>query len=358
VAVRSNSTIGAHEIEHLRAAGDGAGPDWESIRTFLEVARASSFRTAAARLRMTGHGVARRIEQLEHQIGAMLFTRHRDGVRLTGAGRHLLSCAEQMEEASLGFVRRRGMLAQPLRGEIRIACTEGLGTFWVTPRLLEFARAHPQILVDLCCSMQRPDDLVARAQADLAIQIEQPAPRDLMTRRIGRMHIVPCASKSYIETYGLPKSKQEVDERHRIVLMFADQGKAHDLYNEQYPERSQTGFVAMRTNVSTALYAAIVSGLAVGWLPTYCFAIGASVIPLDLDWVYSFDIWLSYHPDLGSVPRVRRMIDWAIEQFDPQKCPWFRDDFVHPAAFEKHLRKGSPGEIDAAFGRPKTQPPP
>ncbi|HLK84272.1 MAG TPA: LysR substrate-binding domain-containing protein [Xanthobacteraceae bacterium] len=250
------------------------------------------------------------------------------------------------------------MLAQPLRGEIRIACTEGLGTFWVTPRLLEFARAHPQILVDLCCSMQRPDDLVARAQADLAIQIEQPAPRDLMTRRIGRMHIVPCASKSYIETYGLPKSKQEVDERHRIVLMFADQGKAHDLYNEQYPERSQTGFVAMRTNVSTALYAAIVSGLAVGWLPTYCFAIGASVIPLDLDWVYSFDIWLSYHPDLGSVPRVRRMIDWAIEQFDPQKCPWFRDDFVHPAAFEKHLRKGSPGEIDAAFGRPKTQPPP
>jgi hypothetical protein len=46
------------------------------------------------------------------------------------------------------------------------------------------------------------------------------------------------------------------------------------------------------------------------------------------------------------------MIDWAIEQFDPQKCPWFRDDFIHPGAFEKHLRKGPPGEIDAAFGRP------
>ncbi len=82
-----------------------------------------------------------------------------------------------------------------------------------------------------------------------------------------------------------------------------------------------------------------------------------SVIPLDVDLVYSFDIWLSYHPDLGSVPRVRRMIDWAIEQFDPQKCPWFRDDFIHPGAFEKHLRKGPPGEIDAAFGRPKKEPP-
>src|SRR5215475_11336517 len=272
-AVRSNPTIGAHEIEH-EGIGDGAVPDWESVRIFLEVARGSSFRTAASRMRMTGHGIARRVEQLEHQIGAVLFTRHRDGVRLTTAGHQLLSCAEQMEKASLGFVRRRGMLAQPLWGEVRIACTEGLGTFWVTPRLLEFVRAHPQILVDLHCSMLRPDDVVARAQADLAIQIEQPSPRDLIIRRIGRMHIMPCASKSYIDTYGLPKAKREIGELHRIVLMYADQGKGHEYYEQQYPNRQQAGFVAMRTNVSTALYAAIVNGLAVGWLPTYCFAIG------------------------------------------------------------------------------------
>src|SRR5262249_60960747 len=107
---------------------------------------------------------------------------------------HLLSCAVRMEEASLGFARRRGMLTQPLQGEVRIACTEGLGTFWVTPRLLEFARAHPQILVDLNCSMHRPDDIVARAHADLALPRQQPSPRDLIIRRIGRMHIIPCAS--------------------------------------------------------------------------------------------------------------------------------------------------------------------
>jgi len=56
--------------------------------------------------------------------------------------------------------------------------------------------------------------------------------------------------------------------------------------------------------------------------------------------------------DLGQVPRVRRMIDWAIEQFDPQKCPWFRDDFIHPEEFGKHLRSSPSGAIDAAFGRP------
>jgi DNA-binding transcriptional LysR family regulator len=348
--VRSNSTIGAHNIEHARGSPDGVGPDWESVRVFLEAARASSFRTAASRLGMTGHGVARRIEQLEHQIGAVLFTRHRDGVRLTADGQHLRSCAEQMEEASLGFVRRRGRLAQPLRGEIRVACTEGLGTFWVTPQLLEFARAHPEILIDLHCSMQRPDELIVRAQADLAIQIERPVRSDLIIRKIGRMHVMPCASKSYIDTYGMPMAQREISERHRIVMMYADQGKGGEYYDEMFPNTPQIGFMAMRTNVSTALYAAIVNGVAVGWLPTYCFAIGSPAIPLDIDWVYSFDIWLSYHHDLGEVPRIRRMIDWAVGIFDSQNCPWFRDEFVHPGEFDKHLRGGSLAAIDSAFG--------
>ena len=86
--MRSNSTIGAHNIEHARGSPDGVGPDWESVRVFLEAARGSSFRTAASRLGMTGHGVARRVEQLERQIGAVLFTRHRDGLRLTPDGQH------------------------------------------------------------------------------------------------------------------------------------------------------------------------------------------------------------------------------------------------------------------------------
>lgn len=345
--MRSNVTIRAQKSAQRPEAARGASPDWESVRIFLEVARSSSFRTAAARLNMTGHGVANRVSQLERQLGVLLFTRHRYGVRLTEEGQHLLACAEQMEEASFGFVRRRGRLAQPLRGEVRLAATEGLGTFWLTPRLIEFLRAHPEILVDLHCSMQRPDDLVARAQADIAIQIEQPTPRDLIVRRIGRMHIIPCASRRYVETYGMPTTRREFSERHRVVLMYADQGKGQEFYDHVYPDRPQTGFVAMRTDVSTALYAAVASGVAVGWLPTYYFAIGAQVIPLSVDWVFSFDIWLSYHPDLGQLPRTRRMIDWAIDSFDAKKCPWFRDEFVPPAEFERLLGAGG---IDRAFG--------
>jgi DNA-binding transcriptional LysR family regulator len=341
----------AQNIEHRRDINFGVSPDWESVRIFLEVARARSFRTAAGHLTMTGHGVAHRIEQLERQIGVILFTRHRDGVRLTADGQHLLACAERMEEASLGFVRRRGNLAQPLHGEVRIAATEGLGTFWLTPKLIEFARAHPQILVDLHCSMQRPDDLIVRAQADIAIQIEAPIPRDLIVRRIGRMHIMPCASRSYIDTYGMPTSQQDIMKRHRIALQYAEQGRGRECYSELFANKSQTGFVTIRTDVSTALYAAVVNGLAIGWLPTYYFAIGTQVVPLDIGCTFSFDIWLSFHPDVSKMPRVRRMIDWAVDMFNTQSCPWFRDEFVSPAEFEKHLNTAALPGFDAAFGR-------
>ena len=60
------------------------------------------------------------------------------------------------------------------------------------------------------------------------------------------------------------------------------------------------------------------------------FAVTLLEFPLDIDAVFPFDIWLTYHPDAARVPRVRRMIDWIIESFDPKVFPWFRDEFIHP----------------------------
>ena len=54
-----------------------------------------------------------------------------------------------------------------------------------------------------------------------------------------------------------------------------------------------------------------------------------------------FDIWLTYHPDSNRIPRVRRLIDWIVESFNPGSFPWFRDEFVHPNDL-KSVYKGGP----------------
>ena len=92
----------------------------------------------------------------------------------------------------------------------------------------------------------------------------------------------------------------------------------------------QEGFVAMRTNVSSAHYWAIAKGAGIGWLPTYASAIGARIVPLDLDLRFSFDIWLTYHPEAKRIPRVKRSLEWIVESFDSRHFPWFRDEFIHP----------------------------
>ena len=58
-----------------------------------------------------------------------------------------------MEQASLSL---RRYLDQDLttRGVIRCAVTEGLGTYWIMPRLLEFHRANPYSVIDLNCHIR------------------------------------------------------------------------------------------------------------------------------------------------------------------------------------------------------------
>jgi hypothetical protein len=96
--------------------------------------------------------------------------------------------------------------------------------------------------------------------------------------------------------------------------------------------------VAFRTNNSSALLWAIIKGVGIGWSPTYMHAMGPQMVPIDLDLVFSFDVWLAYHADAAQIPRVRRLIDWVKESFDPKEYPWFRDEFIHPRDLPREYR--------------------
>ncbi|MET0876096.1 MAG: LysR family transcriptional regulator [Tardiphaga sp.] len=312
--------------------------DWDAARVFLEVVRCGSFRSAAERLGQSINLVRRRIDDFERQIGATLFTRDVHGTRLTDEGGSVVSAVERMESASFDLLRARGSVTQSLSGEVRVAITEGLGTFWLAPRLVEFQQAHPNILIDLHCAMQSAD--VLRHEADIAIHLARPTTLDVKMVKLGRMHVMFFASEKYIETFGAPTTYQELI-KHRIVMQFADQTGAKEIFDSWFPGIPQQDLLVMRTNVSSANYWAVSKGAGIGLLPTYGFALGSKVVPLDIDLRRSFDIWLSYHPNSNRIPRVRRMIDWIIEAFNPVAFPWFRDEFIHP----NHLKDVYKGEI-------------
>ena len=321
---------GVPQEEHQKLAL-GSLTDWDAARIFLEVVRCGSFRSAAERLDLSINVVRRRIDDFERQIGATLFTRDVHGARLTDEGSLVVSAVERMEAASFDLLRAGNSVANTLSGEVRVAVTEGLGTFWLAPRLVEFQQAYPNILVDLHCAMRSAD--VSRHEADIAIHLSRPAALDVKLVRLGRMHLMYFASEKYLETYGTPKTPAEL-VKHRLVMQVADQTAAKEAFESLFPGYSQRDLLVMRTNVSSANYWAVANGAGIGVFPTYAHALGGKIIPLEVELHLPFDIWLSYHPGNGRIPRVRHMIDWLIEAFNPAKFPWFKDEFVHPREFK------------------------
>jgi DNA-binding transcriptional LysR family regulator len=204
--------------------------------------------------------------------------------------------------------------------------------------LVEFQKSYPNILIDLHCSMRSAD--VLRHEADVAIHLARPASLDVKLLRLGRMHLILFASEKYLDTYGRPKSAEEL-VKHRLVMQLADDASAKEAFENLFPGYALRELLVMKTNVSSANYWAVANGAGIGIFPTYACALGGNMVPLDIDLKWSFDIWLSYHPGNGRIPRIRHMIDWLVEAFNPAKYPWFAEEFVHPREF-KAVYMGEP----------------
>src|SRR6202158_6204167 len=328
---------GVPQEEHQKLAL-GRLTDWDAARIFLEVVRCGSFRSAAERLDLSINVVRRRIDDFERQIGATLFTRDAYGTRPTDEGSLVVSAVERMEAASFDLIRAGDSVANTLSGEVRVAVTEGLGTFWLAPRLVEFQQSFPNIIVDLQCAMRSAD--VSRHEADVAIHLTRPTAPDVKLVRLGRMHLMFFASQKYIDTYGAPKTSADL-VKHRLVMQVADQTTAKEIFESWFPGYSQRDLLVMKTNVSSANYWAVANGAGIGLFPTYACALGGKIIPLEVELRRPLDIWVSYHPSSGRIPRVRHMIDWLGDALNPAKFPWFKDEFIHPSEF-KVVYKGEP----------------
>jgi DNA-binding transcriptional LysR family regulator len=250
---------GGSENEHAKSGLRAPAPDWETLRTFLELVRSGSIRSAADRLGLSPNALRRKIDDLERALGTVLVTRHIDGIRPTAEGGEILQVARRMEEAAIALVKARDRVVPAMSGEVRIGITEALGAFWLGPRLIEFQRVYPQLAVDLTCAMRSAD--VLRMEVDVAIQLSRPTNPDVKIIRLGRIHSMPGASPSYLAIYGTPKTIGDL-VNHRLALQFADQTKSHDLFGQLFPGVELSKLVKFSTNNSSALLWAITGGQA------------------------------------------------------------------------------------------------
>ncbi|MBU4530026.1 MAG: LysR family transcriptional regulator [Hoeflea sp.] len=310
--------------------------DWNSIRVFLAVARLLSFRKAAEELGISVNTARRTISRLEDQLGYPLLFRESEGARLTDEGRRVVLAARDVESSVSDMWRVAALAEREASGPIRLAITEGLGSFWLTPRIVDYINdTGGQNRIELQCAMRSVD--VLRMEADISVQLEKPNRPELKAKRLGYLHLKPFASTSYLEKFGRPKGVADM-VNHRVVEQQTDQLRGYELdkiFGPQIADR----MVRMKTNFSSAHYWAIAKGAGIGLMPSYARAIGGDVEHIDLGFDFRVEIWLATHPEVAKSARHRGFIDFLTDSFDERKFPWFGPDSL------------SPEEIEAQFSR-------
>ena len=318
--------------------------DWNDIRIFNAAARSSSFRKASASTGMSVNSIRRRIEALEQQLGRSLFLRDATGINLTADGKELLSASAKMVEASYDISRIVRSKSEKHLGTVNVSVSEGLGTFWLVPGLVEFQARYPAISLDLKCAMNPADPQAG--ETDVAVQLDRPKNMELAVSRIGFLHLQLFASHEYVRQHGEPSSLADL-----VNFKFVEQVSpqvSHELMAKTIPDLPE-GFVSVRTNTSSAHAYAISRGAGIGVLPTYARAVTKRVVPILKDVHLTREIYLSHKRDVESEPRTEAAIEWLKQSFDPVMYPWFGENFVAPDEFEQRFRSGNVIQLFEGF---------
>lgn len=142
-----------------------SSPPIQSLPALLSAARLGSFSAAAVELGVTHGAVSRRIQAIEHWLGARLFDRHGRGVSLTPAGELFARTAEQSVAAIVSVAN--DIRAANLSARLRISVLPSVARLWLIPRLAMLQGTPPDLNIRILAehrvaSLDRDADLAIR----------------------------------------------------------------------------------------------------------------------------------------------------------------------------------------------------
>ena len=169
--------------------------DMDQIRTFVAVAHARSFTSAAGSLHRSQPAISRRVELLERALGIALFERMRGRVLMTDAGTALLPFAETVLAAERDGAEAVRALRSGEAGRISLALVGTLANTTFTRVLQQFKRRHPKVRLDLqTATSQEVGNLVRRGEATLGLRYFADRSPGLLSQTVleERLAVVGC----------------------------------------------------------------------------------------------------------------------------------------------------------------------
>jgi len=279
-------------------------PDWNDIRAFLSIAREGSLAKAAKATRLSQATLGRHLRALEETLGAPLFDRLPNALRLTALGRETLAGANAMDDDAATILRRAKLAAEPELRPVVVTSVNSIAWFMVR----HFGELQAKLAgTPLVLKPTRRSVDLARREADIALRMQSlPDAHDLTGRKIGRVGNAIYVSKAYLARTGR-KPADGMDGIDFIARETGSEISAQARYSADIAKRVR---VVCRVSETVLRYQAVLDGLGATLLPCHLGdaeptlqRIGPRLADLDED------MYLVVHRDLRRVAAVRRAAD-------------------------------------------------
>jgi DNA-binding transcriptional LysR family regulator len=250
-----------------------------AMQTFVRVVESGSFSAVARESNATQSAVSKQVAALERALGARLLSRTTRSLALTEEGERYFEQARRLvaEIAEAESSLRRG--EQQLTGWLRVAASVGFGRLKLLPLVKTFLAAHPDVKIDLRLN-DGFIDLVEQG-IDVAVRIGELSDSSLIARRIGNSKRVLVASRKYLRSLPrgvkTPRVPQDLSSLNCIVYTelatqnawsFTAGAGAPVEVGSVVTVRAQGN---LQTNSSEVVRAAVLSGMGIGFSPTWLF---------------------------------------------------------------------------------------
>ncbi|MGN8346039.1 LysR family transcriptional regulator [Pseudomonas sp. SMV71] len=288
----------------------------DDLAAFAVLMEVGSFTLAAQQLGCSKGQLSKRISALESRFSVRLLQRTTRRLSLTAAGAALLPQAQallvQVERARQALAR----LKDEISGPVRMTVPVSLGETFFDGLLTEFARAYPNVQIELELNNGYRD--LTRDGFDLAIRSDAAIDECLVARPLLAWHEVTCASPTYLDQHGEPLTPQALAE-HRCLLNSHYNGREEWLYHQQHELLRVRVSGPFASNHYSLLKKAALSGAGIARLPSYL--LHEELADGRLRWVlrdYQTRRMPMYlvHPYQGGLPkRTQVLADYLLDWF-------------------------------------------
>ena len=306
-----------------------ARADWADLRLFLHVAESGSISAAAKSLQMSQPTVSQRLSDLEFRLNTQLVVRGPSGIVLTETGQRIKEHVAVMQRSASAIDRLMREFDDKPEGRVKIAAPDGLGSFWIGPRIPALQRANPGITLSLDGGLW-PDSPV-HDDIDISLQYDARKFGDHVVEPLATVHYAPFAAESYLKLYGAPKSQAEL-ATHRTVHHSAVQLQKETWDPKAEAVRTLSSY-NVETNCSATVVMSVLAGAGIAFLPTCAAAFIPNIVMLGEEPAASPKLYLVYDPAIARVARAKSVLEWLQDIFSASTNPWFAEEFVHPREF-------------------------